>query len=463
MPELSPLKADRVPPPQGQHSPRRTLFAVLGDSSALLTVLFLANWILASKDPGWLSLNPSPWLLLPAFLGARYGLGSGVIGSIAAGIGIAALQFLAPEGVGGLLGLVGEHPYFFLSLLAGGAIASLGQALAVGPARKVERERDLLAEEAHILQSDLALHRENEIVLQESLLLHGAEASSLTEEMHRLFCTDNDAWLPGFLTSLQRSAGVIQAAIYLPQQHRWVRSALVGNPAELPETLDGNTDPVLVEAVRRGVTVSCRSVWSADEEAGERSAWIAAIPWGTAPGAPVSAVLALRRMEFDHIHWDQLARIEAAFTWVMTHAEIAARRAQPAGSTLERPDNLLDILEPREFVHRIRLALDAARELGLPSRLVTFRPQEGCTEETWLALREALRSTLRPVDSLGLLVGETTSALRLGLLLPAASDEGAKKRLEFFFSRFPQLRPLVADSILPISDPALLAGILATV
>ncbi|HRX55643.1 MAG TPA: hypothetical protein P5016_14085, partial [Verrucomicrobiales bacterium] len=100
---------------------------------------------------------------------------------------------------------------------------------------------------------------------------------------------------------------------------------------------------------------------------------------------------------------------------------------------------------------------------GLPSRLITFRPQEGCTEETWLALREALRSTLRPVDSLGLLVGETTSALRLGLLLPAASDEGAKKRLEFFFSRFPQLRPLVADSILPISDPALLAGILAAV
>lgn len=458
-----PTPAASVPAPVSSTARRSAIRSLLWDSGILLTLLFLLNWVLAAGDPGWRTLNPTPWLLLPFFLGARYSLGAGVSGAVAAGVGVAALQYLEKRSGLALVQLVGENPYYFLGLLAAAATGGLAHFLAVGAQLKLRQERDELMEEHRQLLSDLALHRENEIVLQEALLLHGAEVSSLTEEMHRLFSQDCEDWLAAFLASLHRSAGVAQAAIYLPRQDAWSRHAKVGDGTGLPETLTGNTDPILVEAVRQGVTVSCRNVWSADEESGERSDWLAAVPWKPEPAAPVAAVLALRRMDLDHLHWDQLARIEAAFGWVMAHAEIAALRQQPAHAELERPDNLLDILEPREFAHRIQLALDAARTLDLPSQLITFRPREGCTEETWLSLREALRSTLRPVDSLGLLPGETANAVSLGLLLPAASDAGAAARLERFFSRFPRLEPLVEASHQPVSDPALFSGLLSAV
>ena len=45
----------------------------------VIALAFLAlNWLFSPEDPGWLKLNPSPWVLVPLYLGFQFGFVWGV-------------------------------------------------------------------------------------------------------------------------------------------------------------------------------------------------------------------------------------------------------------------------------------------------------------------------------------------------------------------------------------------------
>ena len=54
---------------------------------ALFMLLLAVNFLLSPEDPGWFASTPTPFLLLPAFMGLRHGLSAG----LGAGLGTALL------------------------------------------------------------------------------------------------------------------------------------------------------------------------------------------------------------------------------------------------------------------------------------------------------------------------------------------------------------------------------------
>ncbi|MCB1088648.1 MAG: hypothetical protein KDM63_16540, partial [Verrucomicrobiae bacterium] len=68
-------------------------------ADAIVLALLLAgtNWLIDKADPGWQRLNPTPWLLLPLFLGGRYGIGGGLTGALLAIGGVLGLQFFSGD------------------------------------------------------------------------------------------------------------------------------------------------------------------------------------------------------------------------------------------------------------------------------------------------------------------------------------------------------------------------------
>ena len=61
---------------------RSRRFAVV-DFLALVVVLGVLNALISRGDPGWFTLNPTPWLVVPAVLGVRYGFAAGVLSGLA--------------------------------------------------------------------------------------------------------------------------------------------------------------------------------------------------------------------------------------------------------------------------------------------------------------------------------------------------------------------------------------------
>ena len=52
--------------------PDRYIGKAFRDVLLLGAVLALINYLAALSDFGWMRLNPSPWLLLPALIGVRF-------------------------------------------------------------------------------------------------------------------------------------------------------------------------------------------------------------------------------------------------------------------------------------------------------------------------------------------------------------------------------------------------------
>ena len=61
----------------GSRSGKFHIGQVLPRVAALFGLLALVNWMVSPADPGWLSLNPTPWLVLPVLFGVRYGVACG--------------------------------------------------------------------------------------------------------------------------------------------------------------------------------------------------------------------------------------------------------------------------------------------------------------------------------------------------------------------------------------------------
>lgn len=105
------------------------------DAAAVGGLLLAANAIAAPQDPGWLSLNPSPWLLLPVLTGLGHGFRWGFLFGSAASLTIlGVLSALHPAA------LPANLVYYF-SLPAAGLVAG-GAYRVAGPARDWKSESE---------------------------------------------------------------------------------------------------------------------------------------------------------------------------------------------------------------------------------------------------------------------------------------------------------------------------------
>ncbi len=362
--------------------PRFSLGRPWRDAVTIAGALALLNFLTGRNDPGWLALNPSPWVLLPLLTGARYGFRWGFLSGAAASLVLLTALLLAK-------GDVAAHSLFFLALPTIGLLA--GEAHALFASRLAERDDavETLTTQRDHLGADLEVAEDARHQLQERLALLNADTAALDLQLRGLFEPGAGPVFPHLLRLLRDTAGVTDAALYQIDGGQLSRTALLGAPEALPEVLPLAETEIAHLAVTRQSLVTCRQVWATVPA--QNSPWLAALPWPTASG-PSRYLLLIHRMSFNAVNWRTFSRIQMICRWVAQFMEL--RRldgtAEPTAGPL--------VVTPEVFRRTAADAAAAHREHSLPSSTVSFRLAPGATSEHASRLGTLIAPQLRTTD-----------------------------------------------------------------
>ena len=362
--------------------PRFSLGRPWRDAVTIAGMLALMNFLTARTDPGWMALNPTPWILLPLLTGARYGFRWGFLSGAAASLCLLATLLLTS-------GSVAAHSLLFLALPTIGLVA--GEAHALFATRLAERDdavESLTTQRDH-LGTDLEVAEDARHQLQERLALLNADTAALDLQMRALFEPGAGPVFPHLLRLLRDTAGVTDAALYQINGTQLSRTALLGAVEALPESLQLDGTEIAHLAVTRQSLVTCRQVWATVPA--QNSPWLAALPWPSASG-PSRYLLLIHRMNFQSVNWRTFSRIQMICRWVAQFMEL--RRLD--GTTEPTAGPLL--VTPEVFRRTAADAAAAHREHSLPSTTVAFRLAPGATPEHAARLGMLIAPQLRTTD-----------------------------------------------------------------
>lgn len=392
------------------------------DALLLASLLGSANWFLGSDDPGWQRLNPTPWLLLPLFLGGRYGAGAGLIGAALATGAILGFQLLL--GNMSPLAVFTTKPYFFLSLVAAGAAGTLVHHLVAGPSEKLRRMTIRLHDESARLREDSDLKNVQIEKMEETLLRHGAESISLPRELQHLLSSPPAQFESQLLKLLEKETGILSAAIYLGDSAPLSRVACTAlGEDSFPTRLSAAEIPLADAALATGQTAT----WERDE-AGKGH--LAAIPWtqGLESGrssAPVRALLLIDRMEFRSIRWEILSLMEAVFRWSLSRRPSEDADLSPLPSDLRSTP----LLPRNQFQEHLEEAHTLCRKWSFPGQLVLFATTPGVPGTSLEEFGGALVSHPQTISPVGFLEDDPASPPTLGTILPSLTKELAAREI----------------------------------
>lgn len=313
------------------------------DAAVIGSILVISGYLFRKGDPGFLELNPTPWIFLPIFLAVRYSFWHGMAGS--------AIAILSTLMIGSRFGdtsiaqTFNENQYLCLLLFVCSGISSMARHLLTDDHSDLSPTEIELTENISDLRSTISLYRENEILLRRSLLLHNAEFVSLPEQLVKLFQGSEVNVANSLLHLLDESFGVKQAAFYeISRGDRLNRISDREEESEnFPDFLSPNT-PIISESIRTGQIVTTKALW----KSGVQSDYLAVIP-----SIGAKAFLVIRRMDFDSITWESFARIEALLNWTASRLTYTHDPSQ-------------------DFASQIRHARWMRDEMGIPGRLICF-------------------------------------------------------------------------------------------
>ena len=384
----------------------RTTDRAWADLAILTVILAVLNLATTGfSDWGWMTVNPSPWLLIPLFLGARYGFGWGV----SAGAFIAVLIYIgravhviAYDEAQTLGEILSHHLFFFLVMPGIGFITGETQGLI---SRKLAQTEDKVrdyAEKQERLEAELEIAEESRFELQEKLALFGAEHSSLDRQLRALFEPTAGAIFPNLLRLLRDISSITDAAVYAVDGTRLKRISVIGQEEKLPELLEVADTEIARLAMERKALTTVKEVWQESPEL--TTDYIAALPW-LGGGGSVAAILLIHRMSFLGATWRNFSRIQMVCRWVAQYVDL---RVQATAETAKLAGNTgALIVSPRAVRSTLTQALALHRDWKLPSTLATFEFTEAVTEQVAKLLPQAVGSVMRPTD-VGTLEGSPT-------------------------------------------------------
>lgn len=425
------------------------------DAVILLALLAAASWFLGKEDPGWQRANPTPWLLLPFFLGGRYGAAAGLVGALLAAAAVLVFQWalgnMTPQA------LFSAKPYFFLSFVIAAAVGTAVHRLVAGPSEQLRRQAAALADENQRLEEDVALYRSNEGKLQEALLLHGAETVSLTSEIQRLFATDRGRFDDALLDLFTREFGIIAAAIYRDDSGRHASLTRValsgGSDHAFPESLPGAGAPLAEAAISSGQIATWESQWDGgipqkENEENSPRPHLAAIPWrqSIASNPSPRALLLISRMEFGKIHWETFSRIEALFAWCLS-------RHEPIGLTGETTAPQTGaILPPDAFAAQIDLARRLESKHHLPGRLILFAVDPNGPVGRLEAFANELRSQIAPGLPIGAVGDGKSIPHSVGVIDSSPTSAAAELHAQQLIEKIPGASASVKHHVFSLEE-----------
>lgn len=362
--------------------PRFSLGRPWRDAVTIAVVLAVLNFLTARTDPGWLALNPSPWILLPLLTGARYGFRWGFLSGAVASLLLLATLLLT-------YGNVAAHSLFFLGLPTIGLLAGEAHALfAIKLSERDDAVETLITQRDH-LGADLEVAEDVRHQLQERLALLNADTAALDLQLRALFEPGAGPVFPHLLRLLRDTTGVTDAALYQISGGQLSRTALLGTAEALPDSLPLAETEIAHLAVTRQSLVTCRQVWATVPA--QNSPWLAALPWPT-PAGPSRYLLLIHRMSFHSVNWRTFSRIQMICRWVAQFMELRGLDgiSEPTAGPL--------IVAPEIFRRTAADAAAAHREHSLPSSTVAFRLAPGATAEHAARLGMLIAPQLRTTD-----------------------------------------------------------------
>jgi hypothetical protein len=230
------------------------------DAAILAVVLVSLNLWLARSDPGWLNVNPSPFLLLPILIGGRFGflpgLGAGLFAATLIVIGQFWLRKVDP-----VTSLIAErYPYLCLVLLGG--ICGELQHFFNGKLKRMVEGQGTLELRLKKLDNELYFLREAKGEVDRIIATHDSGLSTLDTEVRELYLVNDEQFYEQVLALLNRQANVVDAAVYLIQpDQQLLRQAVIGQELSLPPELPLHATEMALLAVERKTAVSISEFW----------------------------------------------------------------------------------------------------------------------------------------------------------------------------------------------------------
>lgn len=389
---------------------------VVRDALLLGVLLFGLNFVLGRVDAGWVNLNPTPWLLLPLLIGARYGVTPGAATGLLTALGLSVVRSRL-DGIEPWTFATGQR-HLLTGLVLGGFLAGQLNQLLRGDSGRLLRDCDQLKDQVMRLRCELGLVNETRHELQQRLALHNAPFACLDTDLRKLISLPPDEILGALLQLLHRLAGVTSAGFYALEGRTLLRQAVIHPTAPLAESIPLAQSPLAARALEENSIASL-----AQPMDGSRSQpFLTAIPWTYQEH---KGVLLIQDMPLEFFEWRNLARIEVILHWALTmrrHAELFGR-----GAAAQR------LLPLEDFMMLIAEALETEQSHGLPSTALRFEFAEA--DRADLGDGRQLTSAL-PISAM------TTRTPDGGFasLLPFTSAEGAETIAKSIKEQHPSLR-----------------------
>jgi hypothetical protein len=335
--------------------PGRPSFLSIARDTLLVGISLAAvNAFTSRGDPGWLMLNPTPWLLLPLLMGCKYGLGPGAVAGALAAVGMLVAQWkLMGNGIS-LNTVAQAHPFYFSGLVLVGFISGAFRSAFEGRQAAAMQELRAANDSVKMLKAEVEIVREGRSQLQQQLLLYNANLAGLDEDLKKLFSTTQQGdMLQDILHLMHRHTGLISAAFY---QHKGsgqlLRLAALHETPALAAQLHVNDVPLAAKALTEATLVSIPAPVSGATE----QPFLAALPfnWNGMDG-----VLLVQNMPLRTFDWQHLAQLELILKWAFSLDTLRNQRRASGDPSA--------FVAVEDFLFMLNESLSAEQKLQLPS------------------------------------------------------------------------------------------------
>lgn len=387
------------------------------DAVALAVLLAGLNFWLAPADPGWLTINPSPYFLLPLLLGGRFGFLPGMGAGILAVALVVAGQFWLKK-MDPLSSLIAER-YFYSCLVLSGGVCGEMQHFFHGKLKRLTEIQDTFQQRIKKLDNELYFLRESKLEVDRIIAVHDSGISTLDTEIRELYQVDDDQFFQKVLALLNRQAHVADAAIYFIQPNQQLeRQARIGNEKFLPRTLALGEAEMALLAVERKTAVSISEFWNLGATRPEP--YLICLPILDADDQPV-AVLMITGMPFFALNQKSVHLITVICKWAGNVMQV--RKSAEGSFRLVDGVQNQKVFTENIFRRDLELASLSHQTHRLPATVVFFSlPGKALTLQT--ALERAIIPRVR--------TGELAMQLdvdfpNLAVLLPLTGERIAQQ------------------------------------
>lgn len=341
------------------------------DVAVIGGVLLALNIGLSRSDFGWLELNPTPWLLLPLLIGARYGLVPGTVSGLLASVVIGWMR--RGEHFGGF---AMDHLYELGSLPLLGFIVGQWRQLQKSRHTELELENREINEQLGSARAEVSLLLDNRLDLQRQLALQNVQVVNLDEDLRRVLTSSPSDFVNQLLELLHLRCRITSAAMYQCEGERLVQIAALHPTPPLKLQLLVDQTPLAARALEERTIASVRDPLATTQE----QPFLAAFPWSDGVS---NGVLLVQDMPLDALAWGNLSRIELILHWVFSLARWKWKMTLPPEGKLMSMDEFMVLIGQAlqvDQTHRmpsvvLRMDMDRQTDVKLQTALLRQLPQ----------------------------------------------------------------------------------------